>query len=126
MTDSVCPAQEWPWGSVGRALQGARWPTPRPQLARGQPSGFWPSQELGGATKTDSFTKAPEQSGPREMGDLTLRVPCQGTWGQVSQEPEGSGEEPPGLKVEEPPRWARNRAQPRRGARSPRPGLYGA
>ena len=71
--------------------------------------------ELGGATEIDNFTNTPEQSGPREAKCLTLRVPCQGTQGQVSQEPEVTGEEPPGLMVEGPPRRAWSRAHPRQG-----------
>ena len=122
----MCPAQEWPWGSVGRALQGARWPTPGPTSPVASPQGFGQARNWVGPQKLTALQKPLSRAAPGKWGDLTLRVPCQGIWGQVSQEPEGTGEEPPGLKVQEPPRWARNRAQPRRGARSPRPGLYGA
>lgn len=100
---------------------------PRPQLAPvASPQGFGQARNWVGPQETDSFTKAPEQGGPREMGDLTLRVPCQGTWGQVSQEPEGSGEEPPGLKVEEPPRWACEQGPAQARGQVPKAGLYGA
>ena len=92
------------------------------------PQGFGQARNhsgIGGATEIDNFTKTSEQSGPREAECLTLRVPCQGTQGQVSQEPKGTGEEPPGLKVEGPPRRAWSRAQPKQRPRSPRPGVQG-
>ena len=47
------------------------------------------------------------------------------TGSKVSQEPKGTGEEPPGLKVEGPPRRAWSRAQPKQRPRSPRPGVQG-
>ena len=121
MTMGIC-GQGSPRGSVADPPPAPA--RPRPALRVLAKPGT--TVELGGATEIDNFTKTPEQSGPREAGGgLTLRVPCQRTRGQVSQEPEGTGEEPPGLTVKGPPRRARSQAQPRQGARSPRPGVQG-
>lgn len=81
--------------------------------------------ELGGATEIDNFTKTPEQSGPREARGSHSEGSLSAHTGQISQEPEGTGEEPPELTVKGPPRRARSQAQPRQGARSPRPGVQG-
>ena len=119
MTMGIC-GQGSPRGSVA---------DPRsPSSPAASPQGFGQARNhsgIGGATEIDNFTKTSEQSGPREAECLTLRVPCQGTQGQVSQEPKGTGEEPPGLKVEGPPRRAWSRAQPKQRPRSPRPGVQG-
>lgn len=121
MTMGIC-GQGSPRGSVADL-------PPRPQLARGQPSGFWPSQEPQwnsvGPQRLTTLQKPLSRAAPGKPGGLTLRVPCQRTRGQISQEPEGTGEEPPGLTVKGPPRRARSQAQPRQGARSPRPGVQG-
>lgn len=90
-SDRLCvPNAGMTLGISGQGSQGAPWPTPPPPLVPAHPRPALrvlaepgTTVELGGATEIDNFTKIPEQSGPREVGGLTLSVPCQGTWGPV-------------------------------------------